>query len=119
MSGAQAYDPYNPFNDEATAEQQQKSQSGQNIQNLQRNLEEAAGVMRNNIEHINQRGEVLEDIDTRADGLANNAKLFNKQANQVRKDMWKKNLKLKLCLVLVVLIILIVIIVPIAIHFSN
>ncbi|ESX00883.1 hypothetical protein KL905_001928 [Ogataea polymorpha] len=118
MSGAQAYDPYNPFNDDAQKEQNTQP-SNQNLHNLQNTLQETAGIMRNNIEAINQRGEVLEDIDTRANDLSTNAKLFNRSANQVRKDMWKKNLKLKLCLALVIVILLVVIIVPIAIHFSN
>ncbi|KAH3664627.1 hypothetical protein OGATHE_003442 [Ogataea polymorpha] len=116
MSGAQAYDPYNPFNDDAQKEQNTQP-SNQNLHNLQNTLQETAGIMRNNIEAINQRGEVLEDIDTRANDLSTNAKLFNRSANQVRKDMWKKNLKLKLCLALVIVILLVVIIVPIAIHF--
>lgn len=128
MSGAQAYDPYNPFNDDAARELQhqepspfeQKNDAGRSkLQNLQNTLDDTAGMMRDNIEAINQRGEVLEDIDNRAYSLQNNASLFNKSANQVRKDMWKKNLKLKLCVALIVIIIIIVVVVPIAVHFSN
>jgi vesicle-associated membrane protein 4 len=132
MSGAQAYDPYNPFSDDAARELQNQDPTpfdsknvnnmddGRNkLQNLQNTLDDTAGMMRDNIEAINQRGEVLEDIDNRAYSLQNNASLFNKSANQVRKDMWKKNLKLKLCVALIIIIILIVVVVPIAVHFSN
>ncbi|GME87514.1 hypothetical protein B5S28_g2522 [[Candida] boidinii] len=128
MSGATAYDPYDPFSNGGAAatsggasevNQETNKQNNNNLHNLQNTLQETAGIMRNNIEAINQRGEMLEDIDTRANDLSNNAKLFNRSANKVRKDMWKKNLKLKLCLVLIIVIILIVIIVPIAIHFSK
>lgn len=136
MSGAQAYDPYNPFNDDAARELQNQepspfdskapassnkaTENGRSkLQNLQSTLDDTAGMMRDNIEAINQRGEVLEDIDNRAYSLQNNASLFNKSANKVRKDMWKKNLKLKLCVALIIIIILIVVVVPIAVHFSN
>ncbi|GMM44629.1 SNAP receptor [Pichia kluyveri] len=134
MSSAQAYDPYNPFDDDAAAELANQSSSPFNhnqnnnttnanpsskLQNLQSTLDDTAGMMRDNIEAINQRGEVLDDIDNRAYSLQNNASLFNKSANQVRKDMWKKNLKLKLCVALIIIIIIIVVVVPIAVHFSN
>lgn len=128
MSGAQAYDPYNPFSDDAARElkneeptpfNQRNDEGRSKLQNLQSTLDDTAGMMRDNLEAINQRGEVLEDIDNRAYSLQNNATLFNKSANQVRKDMWKKNLKLKLCVALVIIIIIIVVVVPIAVHFSN
>lgn len=134
MSGAQAYDPYNPFSDDAAKEltkqeptpfnnnssTTQKNDEGRSkLQNLQNTLDDTAGMMRDNLEAINQRGEVLEDIDNRAYSLQNNATLFNKSANEVRKTMWKKNLKLKLCVALIVIIIIIVVVVPIAVHFSN
>lgn len=129
MSGAQAYDPYNPFSDDAARElqnqdptpftQRNDDKSRSKLQDLQNTLDDTAGMMRDNLEAINQRGEVLEDIDNRAYSLQNNATLFNKSANQVRKDMWKKNLKLKLCVALVIIIIIIVVVVPIAVHFSN
>lgn len=136
MSGAQPYDPYNPFADDAAIEQKAaagadgstsagagaasstQDKSNAKLHNLQNTLDETAGIMRNNMEAINQRGETLDDMDNRASELTNNAKMFNRSANQVRKDMWKKNMKLKLCVALIIIIILIVIIVPIAIHFS-
>lgn len=129
MSGAQAYDPYNPFSDDAArelnnqsptpfAEQSNQDASRTKLQDLQNTLDDTTGMMRDNIEAINQRGEVLEDIDNRAYSLQNNATLFNKSANKVRKDMWKKNIKLKLCVAAIVIIILVVIIVPIVVHFT-
>lgn len=120
MSSAQPYEPYNPFEDDAAAEEASKLnvKGNSNIQQLQNTLDETTGVMRDNIRQMNERGEILQDIDTRADELQNNASMFNKTANQVRKDMWKKNLKLKLCVAIIIIVILIVIIVPIVIHFS-
>ncbi|QPG76978.1 hypothetical protein FOA43_004372 [Brettanomyces nanus] len=103
----------------AGASSQAANESHAKLHNLQSTLDETAGIMRNNLEAINQRGETLEDMDTRANELSNNAKMFNRSANQVRKDMWKKNMKLKICVILIVIILLIVIIVPIAVHFSN
>lgn len=124
MSSAQPYEPYNPFADDAAVEAGEQSnlagasKGKNNIQQLQSTLDETTGVMRDNIRQMNERGEILQDIDTRADELQNNASMFNKTANQVRKDMWKKNLKLKMCVAIIIIVILIVIIVPIAIHFS-
>lgn len=140
MSSAQPYDPYNPFSDDAARDANKQSTNAGNsnnagvnggasskaaneshakLHNLQNTLDETAGIMRNNLAAINQRGETLDDMDTRADELNNNAKMFNRSANQVRKNMWKKNMKLKLCVILVVVVILIVVIVPIAVHFAG
>ncbi|CDK27856.1 unnamed protein product [Kuraishia capsulata CBS 1993] len=103
MSGAVPYDPHQPRS---------------NVSKVMEEMDNAMGNMRDNLNKVTERGEALDDVDQRANVLANNASTFRKSANTVRKRMWMKNLKMKLCLALVIIILLIVIIVPIAIHFS-
>ncbi len=74
--------------------------------------------MRNNINKVAERGEMLTSIDDKADNLAMSAQGFKRGANRVRRQMWYKDLKMRMCLFLVIVILLVVIIVPIVVHFS-
>ncbi|ODQ77158.1 hypothetical protein BABINDRAFT_172927 [Babjeviella inositovora NRRL Y-12698] len=106
MSSSVPYDPYVPQNQNS------------NVAHLQSQIDDTVGVMRDNINKVAERGERLDSLDTKADNLATSARGFNRKANDVRKQMWWKNMKMKMCLIAAVIIAIIVIVVPIAVHFS-
>lgn len=46
--------------------------------------------MRDNINKVAERGDNLENLQGKTDGLAESAQSFRRGANQVRKKMWWK-----------------------------
>ncbi|EPZ36580.1 hypothetical protein ROZALSC1DRAFT_27790 [Rozella allomycis CSF55] len=49
--------------------------------------------MQNNIQLVMDRGEQLESLQTKTDNLQQGALQFKKGANNLRKQMWWKNMK--------------------------
>ncbi|KAI8399265.1 v-SNARE coiled-coil homology domain profile [Nakaseomyces glabratus] len=85
---------------------------------LKSEIDDTVDIMRNNINKVAERGEMLTSIDDKADNLAMSAQGFKRGANRVRRQMWYNDLKMRMCLFLVIVILLVVIIVPIVVHFS-
>ncbi|KAL3234829.1 Uncharacterized protein RNJ44_02617 [Nakaseomyces bracarensis] len=85
---------------------------------LQAEIDDTVDIMRNNINKVAERGEMLNSIDDDAENLAMSAQGFKRGANRVRKQMWWKDLKMRMCLFLAAVLLLVVIIVPIVVHFS-
>jgi hypothetical protein len=64
----------------------------------QRQLEEVKVVMQSNIDKAaNERQQSLERIEQKSEGLDEQAGLFYKSSEQVRREMWRKNCRQKLC----------------------
>ncbi|KAL0224066.1 hypothetical protein P9112_003456 [Eukaryota sp. TZLM1-RC] len=80
------------------------------IARISRDLSDLQSVCMTNIEKILDRGERVELLVDRSEGLSQTARSFNKRANQVRKAMWWQNVKSTLMLILVGLIILYIIV---------
>lgn len=57
---------------------------------IQSQIDETVGVMRDNIQKVNERGENLNDLQGKTDNLAVSAQGFRRGANRVRKQMWWK-----------------------------
>lgn len=68
--------------------------------------------MRENIQKASQRGEDLDALQDKTDGLHTSAQGFRKGANRVRKHMWWKDTKMKICLIIGIIILIVVIVVP-------
>lgn len=68
--------------------------------------------MRENINKVSQRGEHLDSLQYKTDGLATSAQGFRRGANNVRKQMWWKDMKMRVCLIVCIIVLLAVIIVP-------
>ncbi|KAJ3355714.1 hypothetical protein HDU83_002719 [Entophlyctis luteolus] len=66
--------------------------------------------MQDNIAKVVQRGENLEQLNTKAEDLSASSMQFKKGASDVRKAMWWKDMKMKLILGGVIVLIIIVII---------
>jgi vesicle-associated membrane protein 4 len=60
-----------------------------------------------------QRGEQIDSLQNKTEDLQNSSLQFKRGANQVRKEMWWKDMKLKLIIGGIIGIILIIIIVSV------
>ncbi|KAJ3252174.1 hypothetical protein HK103_001785 [Boothiomyces macroporosus] len=80
---------------------------------VQQEVDEVVGIMQGNIHKVMQRGEQLDSLQNKTEDLQNSSLQFKRGANQVRKEMWWKDMKLKLIIGGVVAVILIIIIVSV------
>ncbi|PWN19623.1 synaptobrevin [Microstroma glucosiphilum] len=86
------YDPYTPGGGHAAGGS--SSAAGNNkTAHIQAQIDETVGVMRDNIQKVNERGENLNDLQGKTDNLAVSAQGFRRGANRVRKQMWWKDMK--------------------------
>src|SRR5690554_5417427 len=76
-------------------------------------------VMQENVDIALQNCVKLESIEKAAEELQQQAGVFKRNAHDLRKKMWWKNLKMKLLLAFVIIAILTAIIVPVAIFLDN
>ena len=60
-------------------------------------VEEVAGIMKDNRDKVLEREGKLSDLDSRANNLREAATKFNTNATAVKKKMWWENMKAKLC----------------------
>ena len=63
---------------------------------VQDDLTETTDLMRQNIEAVVDRGEHLELLVDKSDGLTINAAQFQKQSRNLRQALWWKNVKILL-----------------------
>jgi len=114
MASSEPYDPYIPNNGASAAGGQA---SNARTAALQAEIDSTVGVMRDNIDKVSRRGENLDALQDKTDRLQTSAQGFRRGANQVRKRMWWKDMKMRLIIIAtVVIILLIVIVVPITTH---
>jgi len=110
MSAGQGqYDPYLPRGGSSTNQAGGSNQTAE----IQRHIDETVGVMKDNIQKVAERGERLDALQDKTDGLAVSAQSFRKGANRVRKRMWWQNMKWTLIVGLGIIVLLIIIVVPI------
>ncbi|KAI9593492.1 synaptobrevin-domain-containing protein [Syncephalis fuscata] len=100
----------------ATTRPPQAAQPDSKVKHLQNQADELKGIMKENIDLAVNRGEVLADIEQKAEHLNEAAGQFKKGAKQVERRMWWKDMKLRLIICAIVIILLIVIIVPIVVN---
>ena len=75
--------------------------------------------MRENINKVNERGENLDSLQNKTDNLAVSAQGFRRGANQVRKRMWWKDVKMRIVIIIAIVALLCVIIIPAAVTTSD
>jgi len=103
------YDPHIPKNSAAGGE------PGTKTQMIQQKIDETVGIMRDNITRVAERGERLDVLQDKTENLSVSAQGFRRGANQVRKQMWWKDMKMKIIIAIVILVLLAVIIIPIVV----
>ena len=81
------------------------------ITRVHEDLREATDMMRENLAQVVDRGEHLELLVDKSDGISNQARQFQKQSTGLRKAMWWKNVRSMLTLAgsLIVLLMLVLV----------
>ena len=68
--------------------------------------------MRQNITRVQERGENVDRLGDKTQGLSDSAANFRRGANRVRKQMFWKNMKMRFWVIIGIIILLLVIIIP-------
>ncbi|PWN28633.1 synaptobrevin [Jaminaea rosea] len=112
------YDPYTPSGSSGAG--RGAGGAGNNkTAHIQAQIDETVGVMRDNIQKVNERGENLSDLQGKTDNLAVSAQGFRRGANRVRKQMWWKDAKMRIIIIIGIVILLCIIVIPIAVKASG
>ncbi|KAG9261469.1 vesicle-associated membrane protein 8 isoform X2 [Astyanax mexicanus] len=80
------------------------------VKALQSQVDGVKDIMTQNVDRILARGERLDDLMDKSEGLEDGAKTFKQTSQKVARAFWWKNVKLILVIVVVVVIILLIII---------
>ena len=111
------YDPYIPT--ESASKPVGNGAGGSRTAQIHAQVDETVGVMRGNINKVNELGENLNSLHDKTDNLAVSAQGFRRGANQVRKRMWWKDVKMRMLIVVAIIILLCVIIIPAAVTTTD
>lgn len=74
----------------------------------QKQIDDTVNVMRQNIQRTSERGTHVVDLGTRADGMEEHAKQFNRGANRAMKNLRMKNWRMGAWIGLAIVIIVII-----------
>ncbi|PKI83302.1 hypothetical protein MVES_002832 [Malassezia vespertilionis] len=117
MSENTHYDPYIPSGAASSNPSGGSGVAGNSrTAQIQAQIDETVGVMRDNINKVNERGENLDSLQDKTDNLSVSAQGFRRGANRVRKRMWWKDMKMRLIIIFGIIALLAVIIIPSAFY---
>jgi vesicle-associated membrane protein 7 len=94
------------FNNTLKATMHQFSQGGENedvVAKAQREIDSVRGIMTENIERVLERGERIDLLVDKTQGLQSGSREFRMRSRGLRRRMWWKNTKLMILLVFVVM----------------
>ena len=91
--------------------QSNKKSKKAGLEPLEQQVQEVAGIMKDNRDKALEREGKLSDLDARANNLHEAATKFNTNATAVKKKMWYENVKTKLCIGASTLFIVVIIII--------
>ncbi|KAG7291870.1 SNAP receptor, synaptobrevin [Staphylotrichum longicolle] len=104
---SEPYDPYIP-----NGQGGQGAPKDNRTAQIQAQIDDTVGVMRDNINKVSERGARLDHLQDQTDNLAQSAQSFRRGANQVRKKMWWKDMKMRIWLGVGIVVLLAIIIIP-------
>ncbi|KAK7477195.1 hypothetical protein BaRGS_00031580 [Batillaria attramentaria] len=81
-----------------------------NLDRLESDVSEVTHLLKENVEKVVQRGEKIDDLQTRSEELQAGASHFNRRAGQVRRRMCWQNCRMTCIIALVIFIIIAVIV---------
>ncbi|QIX00389.1 hypothetical protein AMS68_005906 [Peltaster fructicola] len=111
MSNHDLYDPPAGHSNTAT-------KSPNNVAQLHKDVDAVTDMMRHNIGLASERSNRIDELQGQSENLSQNARGFNRRANQLRKDMWWKDMKMRICIIVGIVVLLVVIIAP-SVYFGN
>ena len=76
---------------------------------VQREVEDVAGIMKQNVQALVQQGDALAELSTKTDDLLSEAQQFKKSSTNLKNALWWKDFRLKLIIGGVVFVILLII----------
>ncbi|XP_042223855.1 vesicle-associated membrane protein 4-like [Homarus americanus] len=82
-------------------------------------IAEVTDVMRDNVGRLLERGDQLDNLQDRSEGLATTSDQFRTSATRLRRNMWWQNTRAKMCIGGVVTVVLLVIFVPVIIKMNS
>ncbi|XP_039591816.1 vesicle-associated membrane protein 4 isoform X1 [Polypterus senegalus] len=88
------------------------------IRQVQTQVDEVIDVMQENITRVIDRGERLEELQDKSDGLCDQAAAFSSRARKLRRSMWWTDCRMKVGAALVGLILFLVIVVALVLHYQ-
>ncbi|KAF7369125.1 Synaptobrevin-like protein [Mycena venus] len=92
---SEPYDPSVPRNGAAGGAAPGSSQGNAKTAALQAQIDDTVAIMHDNIHKVTERGARLDELQEKTDNLAVSAQGFRRSANQVRKNMWWKDMKVR------------------------
>ncbi|KAL2257156.1 hypothetical protein VTK26DRAFT_584 [Humicola hyalothermophila] len=104
------YDPYVPRNSPTASSPGAGGPTG--TEHIQEQLRATIGVMTENVKLAEARGENIDNLRDKTDDLQGAAQQFRRGANQVRKKMWWKDMKMRIWLIIGIVVLLAIIIIP-------
>ncbi|KAG7168039.1 Synaptobrevin-B-like [Homarus americanus] len=87
--------------------------------NVRVQIAEVTDVMRDNVGRLLERGDQLDNLQDRSEGLATTSDQFRTSATRLRRNMWWQNTRAKMCIGGVVTVVLLVIFVPVIIKMNS
>merc|ERR1712113_710311 len=92
----------------------QNSQEMSELSRARSQVDQVTEIMKNNVNHVLNRGEALSDIVSQANALQSNASQFRTTATSVRRQMWCRNMKWTMIYCIVAIAVIVVVIVSIS-----
>uniref|UniRef100_A0A2P2I8P8 Vesicle-associated membrane protein 4-like n=1 Tax=Hirondellea gigas TaxID=1518452 RepID=A0A2P2I8P8_9CRUS len=89
------------------------------MKNVQAQISDVTEAMRDNVGRLLERGDQLDNLNTRSQHLANTSDSFRNSSVRLRRGLWWQNTRSKIILAAVALLLLIVIFVPIIIKYNT
>lgn len=76
------------------------------IRAVQDEIDRTKGVIQDNIELVLERGEKIDNLEDKSQGLVDNASMFQKRAKRVRRKYWCMNLRNTAIMILIAVVVI-------------
>jgi len=105
-------EPYDPYIPNGQGSAPTAGGQGGDTAKLQADIASTQAALARNTQILGERGAHLDNLQDKTNNLAESARGFNRSANQVRKKMWWKDMKMRIWLGIGIVVLLAIIIIP-------